>query len=92
MILEINDQEKNKYLTEMENENGLSESQKQAVIDAVWACQSKKIFDQIRNCVQRHAEPHEIRDLIGGDSDVEQEQVESLWEAIPDKNNATHQQ
>ena len=33
----------------MENENGLSESQKQAVIDAVWACQSKKIFDQIRN-------------------------------------------
>ncbi len=92
MILEINDQEKNKYLTEMENENGLSESQKQAVIDAVWACQSKKIFDQIRNCVQRHAEPHEIRDLIGGDSNVEQEQVESLWEAISDKNNATHQQ
>ena len=35
---------------------------------------------------------HRIVNRIGGDSDVEQEQVESLWEAISDRNNATHQQ
>ena len=93
LVSSINDLEKTKYLDKFQiEEPNLSESQRKAIIDAVWACHSKKMFDKIKACVKRHAEPYEIRDLIDNNDLMGDEPVESLWEAITDKSNNSHQQ
>ena len=93
LVSSINDLEKTTYLDKFQiEEPNLSESQRKAIIDAVWACHSKEMFDKIKACVKRHAEPYEIRDLIDNNDLMGDEPVESLWEAITDKNNNSHQQ